>query len=133
MKKLIMGFLAILFGISVASQTLTKEDYLRKSKTQKAWAWVLTGGGAASVIGGIIISGSNTSYFPSETVGPIMIAAGGAAVIGGIILFSASKRNENKAKESTVYLLKMENTTYYTCMGAKNYYFPVLSLRIWIN
>ena len=133
MKRLFISILVIFFGISVTGQPLTKEDYLRKSKNQKTWAWVLTGGGVAAAISGIVITGSNTSYFPSETVGPIMIAAGGAAIVSGIILFSASKRNENKGNETAVFNLKMEKKTIYTLAHAGSYQFPALSLSIRIK
>jgi len=133
MKKFLISILLILFGISVIGQPLTKEDFLRKSKNQKTWAWILTGGGIATAIGGIVISTSNISYFPGETVGPIMIAAGGAAIGGGIILFLASKKNENKGNELTVLNLKMEKRTIYTLSRAYNCYFPALSLGIRIK
>lgn len=133
MKRLFMGFVVIFFGISVAGQALTKEDFLRKSKNQKTWAWILTGGGIATAIGGIVITTSNISYFPSETVGPILIAAGGAAIGGGIILFLASKKNENKGNELTVFNLKMEKKTIYTLSRAYNCYFPALSLSVRIK
>ena len=133
MKRLLTGFLVIFFGISVAAQTLTKEDVVRKSKNQKTWAWILTCVGTATAIGGIVITTSNISYFPSETVGPILIAAGGAAIGGGIILFLASKKNENKGNELTVFNLKMEKKTIYTLSRAYNCYFPALSLSIRIK
>jgi hypothetical protein len=133
MKKFLISILLILFGISVIGQPLTKEDFLRKSKNQKTWAWILTGGGIATAIGGIVITTSNISYFPGETVGPIMIAAGGAAIGGGIILFLASKKNENKGNKLTVLNLKMEKRTIYTLSRAYNCYFPALSLGIRIK
>jgi len=133
MKKALIGFLVISFAISVIGQPLTKGDYLRKSKNQKTWAWLLTGGGAAAAIGGIVITTSNPSYFPSETVGPIMIAAGGAAIVGGLVLFSASKRNENKGNETAVFNLKMEKTTICTLARVGSYPFPALSLSIWLK
>jgi hypothetical protein len=133
MKKFFISLLVIFFGISVIGQPLTKEDYLRKSKNQKTWAWVLTGGGIATAIGGIVITTSNISYFPGETVGPILIAAGGAAIGGGIILFLASKKNENRGNELTVLNLKMEKKTIYTLSRAYDFYFPALSLSIRIR
>ena len=134
MKKLFISFLVILFGVSVTGQPLTREDYLRKSKNQKTWAWLLTGGGVASVVGGVAITGSTDSYFPSETVGPIMIAGGGAAIAGGIVLFSASKRNKSKASEVSAALnLKMEETKIYLFSRVMSYHFPALSVSILIK
>jgi hypothetical protein len=135
MKRLLLSLVVIFFGISVTGQPLTKEDFLKKSKNQKTWAWVLTGGGIATAIGGIVITESNVSYFPNETVGPIMIVAGAAAIGGGILLFLASKRNENKGNELAVLNVnvKMENTTMYTLTRAGSYHFPALSLSIRIK
>lgn len=121
----------ILFGLAVIAQPLTKEEYLRKSKSQKTWGWILTGGGAAAAIAGLIVTQSDASYFPSETVGPILIAGGGASIAGGIVLLSASSRNERKANEMNVaFNLKLEEVKTYGLKGPGNTYIPALSLSI---
>ena len=107
MKKIFLGLLVVLLSLSIWSQPTTKEDYQRRSKNQKTWAWLLTGGGMATLVGGIIVVGIDETYFPSQTVGSLMIVGGGAATAGGIILFSASKRNESRGNEIAVFHLKL--------------------------
>lgn len=131
MKKIILSLLALSFSFAMSGQQVTKQDYLKKSNNQNTWAWVLAGGGAALVMGGALVLASDASYFPSETVGPILIASGAASIAGGIILFSASKRNERKANEMAVsFNLKVESATRYQDVRITNNYYPACSLRI---
>jgi hypothetical protein len=61
MKKIIflilfLVFVSNLFSQSSADPKHSIEHYLKKSKIQKTEAWVLSGGGAASVLTSLLIS-----------------------------------------------------------------------------
>jgi hypothetical protein len=133
MKNIFLSLLIVLFGISVSGQQLIKQDYLKKSKNQKTMAWILTSGGSALVLGGIISYGaeSDVSYYPGKTVGTILMACGAVAITGGIISFSASKKNERKANEmAIVFNMKLESTEIYRYKIALKKYYPAVSLNL---
>lgn len=130
MKKIFLSSLIVLFGISVSGQQIIKQDYLKKSKTQKTMAWILASGGGALVFGGIISDGTNVSYYPGEEVGTALMACGAVAITGGIILFSASKKNEKKANEMAVAInMKLESAEIYRHEVALKKYYPAVSLK----
>jgi hypothetical protein len=109
MKKLIMIIAAGLFFFESFSQqvnpapSLSKQDYLAKSKKQKTWAWVLLGTGTAMVVTGTIIAVSETEEFLYEgggegaEGGAVLIGTGVAVMAGSIPLFIASGKNKRKA------------------------------------
>jgi len=131
MKKLILSSLIVIFGISLFGQQLSKQDYLNKSKTQKTWGYVLTGGGSALVLAGVVLLAANPSFVPSETIGPIMILGGTGAIVEGIILFSASNKNERKGNEMNMtYNFKLEIAKTVQPMQEVNQLYPALSIRI---
>lgn len=94
------------------SQSLIREDYLKKSKKQKTIAWVLLGGGAASIIvGAIIPEGELTDqyglpYFTEEHkndgIKSAFYIAGGISALGSIPFFIISGRNKRKGMTTTV-------------------------------
>ena len=100
MKKLTILF--ILFSVSrgIFSQqtphalSLTKQDYLKKSKVQKTAAWILLGTGSLSAILGTIKV--NPDY--GESTNSSFLLIGGFVMIGtSVPLFIASGRNRKKA------------------------------------
>jgi hypothetical protein len=116
MKKIILQALLLIISATSFSQqttpspTLTKQDYLKKSKGQKTAAWLLLGGGFASTVTGYVIvknsllSGDNflgislTTGEPDKDIvaGEIFFFTGAAAILGSIPLFIASNRNKKK-------------------------------------
>lgn len=81
-------------------------DYLRKSKTQKTFAWILTGAGV-----GIIAIGALTQSYVDGFTGvaneknstsPIVYAVGGTCIVGGVLLFVAASKNRKKANGVSV-------------------------------
>ncbi|MBK8711572.1 MAG: hypothetical protein IPL97_06860 [Niastella sp.] len=84
------------------SQSLTKTDYLQKSKKQKTAAWSLLGGGFALGVGAIILDVSS-DWTKSETPYLVAIYTGCASMIGSIPLFIASARNKRKAMDVSTY------------------------------
>ena len=108
MRKLFIWTLLLLTTTSSFSQqtdssrTLTKQDYLQKSKNQKTAARILLWGGAAVAIGAIIFD-VNSDWSKSETPYIVAFSAGCASMIGSIPLFVASKRNKRKGMDATTY------------------------------
>ena len=133
MKNMLILLVTILSGIGVTAQQLNQQDILRKSKNQKIAARILTAGGGALLVGGMIsyTSESTDSYFPGEQVGTILMAAGAAAITGGIILFSASKKNEKKANELDMSLrLAPGHAEVYQRRSIVKKYYPAVSLQL---
>ncbi len=99
MKKimLILASLAIFAGSFAQQQPesgYTREDYLRKSKSQKVLALGLLIGGFGTAIAGAAISDTYASDASTW-----LIVGGGALVVGSIPLFSSSAKNRRKADE----------------------------------
>ena len=107
---------------NIPSPTLTKQDYLTKSKSQKKAAWVLLGGGfALSSIGAITAApkaGEDIGYaillLPNAIAGnvqpepennytaqTILLIGGLASMFSSIPLFIASGKNKTKAMSLT--------------------------------
>jgi len=110
MKKFITCSVLLAFAATsfcqqnVQKQSLTKTDYLQKSKKQKTIAWVLLGGGATLVLTGIIIPRGDlvqeaflfTSYENDGVKGTFELI-GLVSMIGSIPFFTASKKNNKRA------------------------------------
>jgi hypothetical protein len=118
MKKIALLTMLLIISATTFGQqtnttpTLTKQDYLLKSKRQKTAAqWLFAGGALLSSIGGLIIvldEASNTfvdvftfdpstDYYSSSAGGPILLTTGLLSIAGSIPLFVASKKNKSKA------------------------------------
>ena len=85
-----------------SSRTLTKQDYLEKSKNQKTAARIMLIGGAVVAVGSIILD-ATSDWDKSETPYIVAFSAGCASMIGSIPLFVASKRNKRKGMDATTY------------------------------
>ncbi len=117
MKKIILGAMLLMLATSTFSQqtnpspTFTKQDFLKKSKTQKTIAFSLLGGGL--VMGGIGILAAFKEAAPyilnpftglfepppkNSTTGVACVIIGGVAVVASIPLFIAASRNKYKAR-----------------------------------
>src|SRR5262245_53047878 len=101
----ILCLLLFLYLIGMSQQTtptesLSKTDYLQKSKKQKTAAWIMLGGGTViGLIGlaSINVAGTDDPDGVNNTPGTILFATGLASVIASIPMFSASKKNKRKA------------------------------------
>ena len=137
MKKILLTVLMMLAVLALIGQQttgqFTREDYLQKSKRQKTTAWILLGGGAAFVAGGMIWwSQEFTLFGPSssgETGATVMVLAGTCSMLGSIPVFIASARNKNKANNLMVGL-KMENAISYKATPTKFQPFPAISITL---
>lgn len=81
------------------SPALTKQDYLQKSKGQKAAAWICFGSGAALFA---IAAPGNVSF----NILPALVISGGGLVIGSIPLFIASGKNKRKSMKISFKIQK---------------------------
>jgi hypothetical protein len=105
MKKNLLCLFASMLTVSSFSQqknpvsTLTKQDYLQKSKNQKTTAWVLLGGGV--LVGGIGVASAAGNVCigcpekPKDQSG--WVIAGGTLMVSSIPFFIASAKNKKKA------------------------------------
>ncbi|MBC6490371.1 hypothetical protein ACFSQD_08620 [Flavihumibacter stibioxidans] len=87
--------------LSVMMDTsLSKSDYLLKSKNQKTAAWVMLGGGTALFIAGVLI-GNDTDegeWFGDNLEKGIIVAGVGAGLaLGSIPFFISSAMNKRRA------------------------------------
>jgi hypothetical protein len=110
------------------SQSLTRQDYLKKSKNQKTTAWILLGGGAAVAVGAAILDVSS-DWSKSETPYIVALFTGGAAMLGSIPLFIASGRNKRKAMNASTYF-EIQRNPVLTNTGLTLHSLPTLSLKL---
>lgn len=108
MRNILLLLLLSAFLLKANSQTtatLTKEDFLKKSKNQKTAAWVmLIGGAVTTTIGvGVAVGGGLDCAFgdpgcgKDQTLADVLAISGSAAMLGSIPLFIAAGRNKKKA------------------------------------
>ena len=101
MKKTAILFLLIVLSASTFSQqtnpvpTVTKPDYLQKSKNQKTAAWILLGGGTALAAGGFIWASSN--IFSTSSGPEVLLLVGIGCMTGSIPFFISSSKNRKRA------------------------------------
>ena len=86
--------------------TLTKEDYLKKSKHQKTAAFLLLPVGVLSTgLGMLRFKNEDGSYGNSRNT--VFLITGLAAIGGSITLFSASSKNKRNAMSVAMIIEKM--------------------------
>jgi hypothetical protein len=128
MKKItIFAMLIIFSATSFCQQTktstsLTRDEYLKKSKTQKIVGFVFLGAGAITLIS---VSGGNTDF---NTLGTV-VAAGGILTVASIPLFIASGRNKRKAQNASVSF-NFEKNPLIQQSQLSCHSFPSISLKI---
>ena len=95
MKKILLFIMLLIMSVAAFSQetkpspTLTKQEYIQKSKNQKTTAFILLGVGATAIA---IAAPGNVSL----DLLPVLVIVGGVAAIVSIPLFIASARNKRK-------------------------------------
>lgn len=141
MKKATILLLLLTFSIvsfcqqTKRSTTLTKEDYLQKSKNKKTAAWLfLTGGGAMVITGFVIPEGEPEFNFlclcnVGENSGAkgLLIAGGVLSMGTSIFFFKSSAKNKRRAMELA---FKNESAPLITESGFAYRTIPSLNLRI---
>lgn len=108
-------------------------NYLRKSKTQKTFAWILTGVGVTAVTIGLLtqdyVDAFTSIAEEKNRSSPAVYTVGGACIAGGIVLFVASSKNKRKASAMNAFL-RMEKITEPRISIAGNKRYPALGLRL---
>jgi hypothetical protein len=137
MKKVITGIVILMLCHTVFSQqqtpapTLTKQDYLQKSKSQKTTAWILLGGGAALVVAGSALFADDFNLYEADsgTGGGVMMVAGAVAVGASVPFFIASARNKGRASAMAAGIkLEQNNMIGQNGLVFRNY--PAVTLKI---
>ena len=145
MKKVIFALLLSSFSLSMAAQettakrSLTKEEYLRKARSQNTIAWFMAGGGfglatAAIVIGisqvpeqiasGIFGVEDETSDSPD-----ILAYAGTALMVGSVPFFIISGKNKKKAASiSTSLIIERRSSVRNASLTQTGY--PAISVKL---
>lgn len=119
-------------------QTLTKQDYLQKSKNKKKIAWIFLGGGAVLIATGAIIpAGDLTDQFniytgakdihENDAIKGALIVGGGLSMLASIPFFIASGKNKRKAMSVS---FKNETAPQFLSKGLVTTNIPCLSLKI---
>ena len=113
-KNILFSLLLIVSVVSFSQQTnpapsLTKQDYLQKSKHQKTAAWILLGGGTTLIITSAVIPlGESTGLRPdpftfiseghkNDGIRAAFAGIGILSMLGSIPLFIASGKNKRRA------------------------------------
>ena len=109
-----------------SSQSLTSQEYLKKSKNQKKAAWILLGGGLALGLAGPVLW---TSTGISDSGADILMVSGAVAIAGSIPLFIAAGRNKKKGMNVTAYFQIRQNPVP-TYTGLSLLSTPTLSLKL---
>jgi hypothetical protein len=106
MKKIIFSLTLLLFVLTSFEQTpvISKDYYLKKSKTQKTVGWILLGTGAGIAAYGFITRNSytdNAGPFGGQNYTGALIAIGGGVISASSIPFFISSA-KNKRKAATI-------------------------------
>ena len=136
---LILGFAVATFCQQTTQKpSMTKTDYLQKSKKQKKVGWILLGGGAALTATSFLISeGEETDFNPrtfdydhkNDGIKAALGLTGIVSMLGSIPFFIASGKNKRKAREASVFI-DMEKAPILQQAVIKNQSFPVVGVRI---
>ena len=150
MKKFLIYFLLLVIPAASFSQStpdhtpLVKADYLKKSKSQKAAAWIITGAGSMGLLVTALADasqeagGSLVTLFSLGTVEPTyksytgLYVASAALTAVGVSFFIASSKNKKKAL-SVSTSLKMETFPIMQKGMVFGHSAPALSLKINLN
>jgi hypothetical protein len=145
MKNIITLILLVILSTMSFSQqtnstaTLTKQDYLQKSKNKKTGGWVLLGAGSVIAILGIAdisefstTSSSSSNTFPgtgdySEVGGGFITGIGLTGMAGSILFFISAKKFKAKAMSVS---FKMQQTPQLQISNSVNRLTPTLNLKI---
>lgn len=124
MKKYLLLILMLAWAINVFSQEdtsrLTQADYLKKSKNQKTLGKILSGGGAAMFVTGILVITDDAAHAVGNFLNPnpppdknnavlsdVLIVAGIASIIASVPVFISAGSNRRKAASISFKLEKM--------------------------
>jgi len=139
MKSIINIVLLLVLAITLhgqqiqPKQLLTSEDYLKRSKKQKTWAWVTTSVGVTTMVAGLL-SEVAAVYHIQDGEAEISSSAayyilGTAWIATGVTLFAASSRNKKKANAASVFI-EMKRAPVLQLSRIRSQSIPVLGLKV---
>jgi len=126
MKRLIICavMLSITTSIYCQKTSLTRDDYLRKSKHEKMAAWTLLGAGITTITFGIIAGLSNSddqAFYYGVIIGvPLMIAS--------VPFFNAAVRHRQKANSLSAGI-RLDRYNNLVVTKNRNGFVPALGMR----
>ena len=134
MKKILFTltlslFIVQSFGQRPAGTTVSKDDYLEKSKHQKKIAWILLGAGTVMAVGGGVVF-TETFYSESSTAtepAAVVMLAGILSDLVSIGFFVSASNNKQRAARVAVSNQKIM-TPHHGSVGFKTQ--PALTLKI---
>lgn len=111
--RVIMGVLLSVFllgsSMQLFAQSMSKQDYLDKSRRQKTTGFIMLGGGVAMVTAGTILFSENFILFGASDaeenaagIGAAMVVVGGLATLGSIPVLISSGNNARKAAQMSL-------------------------------
>ena len=130
MKKTTLIFLLLITSATSFSQPtepfkhVTKEDFLKRSKSQKTAGFVFLGIAATCIA---IAAPGDVSF----DVLPVLVIGGAGAAVTSILLFSAAGRNKRKAMKMSASIDAKKNPDL-TSSGIFLEYYPALSFKIYL-
>jgi len=110
MRKIIVCTMLLFFVVTSfcqqenSSQSLSRQDYLKKSRHQQTAAIVLLSAGLLSTALGSVQINPNSFEGGGNSQSPVFLIAGLAAIGASIPLFVASIKNKRKATNVSTYL-----------------------------
>lgn len=140
---LLLAFVTVSFcQQTVQKHSMTKTDYLQKSKKQKKAGWILIASGAALfTVSAIIPKGELTgeiSYpclcqdvHQNDDIKAALGLAGAVSALGSIPFFIASGKNKRRANNASVFI-NAERKPVLQGMVLRNRSFPAIGIRITI-
>jgi len=138
MKKFTIILLLLVLSAATFSQQITpsftRQDYLKKSKTQKTVGWILLGAGTTMMVAGSIVWSNaveeDGSIFAAWTTtkGSTLTAVGFFTALGSIPVFIIAGKNKRKATASLTY--KNEYAPKLVNSFLVNHKIPSLTLRV---
>ena len=132
---LLLGVSATTFSQeTVPSPALTKNDYLKKSKTQNTVGWVLVGAGAGLIA--VSFATTNLDDFGDSifygddsglNTGAALFVSGVVVAVSSIPLFIAAGKNKRKAMSIS---FKLQPVPHMTKTYLTNFKTPSLTLKV---
>jgi hypothetical protein len=86
-------------ALPVFAQSMSKQDYLDKSRMQKNTGFIMLGGGVAMATAGAILFNKNFNLNGGGDAEGIMMVAGTLVALGSIPMFISSGNNARKAAQ----------------------------------
>jgi len=139
----LLAFTVVTFCQQITQKhSITKTDYLQKSKKQKKTAWIFLGSGAALIVTSLVFpQGESTGFHfnpftwesyethKNDGIKSALGLTGAVSMLGSIPFFIASKKNKERANHASVFI-NMERTPVLQGTSIINQSFPVIGLKI---